>query len=76
MWVAPPEVTEELTTHIVSHQLTNTSAIDVFHEKLHPDIVKKAMTVVLEPGDLLYIPPKWWHALRSEDPSISVSMWF
>lgn len=31
---------------------------------------------VLEPGDLLYIPSKWWHHVRSIDASISVNIWW
>jgi hypothetical protein len=29
---------------------------------------------LLVPGDTLYIPDKWWHAVRSIDPTISVSI--
>ncbi len=29
----------------------------------------------LEPGDLLYIPPLYWHYMRAEGISISVSLW-
>ena len=31
---------------------------------------------VLSPGDVLYIPPGWWHYVRSESVSFSVSFWF
>lgn len=31
---------------------------------------------VLEPGDLLYIPSKWWHHVRSIDASASVNVWW
>ncbi|KAH7135874.1 hypothetical protein B0J11DRAFT_426203 [Dendryphion nanum] len=31
---------------------------------------------VLGPGDCLYIPPGWWHYVRSLTPSFSVSFWF
>lgn len=39
-------------------------------------VVPTAMTVTLEPGDLLFFPPGWWHAMRSEETSFSISMWF
>ncbi|KAH9857620.1 hypothetical protein C2E23DRAFT_805067 [Lenzites betulinus] len=39
-------------------------------------VVPQAMSVTLEPGDLLFFPPGWWHAMRSEETSFSVSMWF
>ncbi|KAF9228721.1 Clavaminate synthase-like protein [Gyrodon lividus] len=69
--------------------LSNTSRVDVFPGtpqaieasqmafplfwKAVPD---KALCVTLNPGDLLFFPPGWWHAMRSEDVSFSVSMWF
>jgi len=31
---------------------------------------------VLNPGDVLYIPPLWWHYVRSESVSFSVSFWW
>lgn len=31
---------------------------------------------VLEPGDVLYMPPYWWHQVRSLDLSISVNFWW
>ena len=37
-----------------------------------------AMETVLYPGDLLVMPPGWWHAMRGEreGPGWSVSMWY
>ncbi|GJN15783.1 hypothetical protein PR202_gb02723 [Eleusine coracana subsp. coracana] len=34
------------------------------------------MDGILEEGDLLYIPPKWWHYVRSLSISFSVSFWW
>jgi hypothetical protein len=31
---------------------------------------------VLGPGECLYVPPGWWHYVRSLTPSFSVSFWF
>ena len=31
---------------------------------------------VLEPGDMLYIPPKWWHYVKALSVSFSVSFWW
>lgn len=31
---------------------------------------------ILEEGDMLYIPPKWWHYVRSLTTSLSVSFWW
>ena len=40
-------------------------------------LVQKVETfeAVLEPGDLLYIPPLWFHEVESLDVSISVNVW-
>ncbi|GAA5983357.1 hypothetical protein JCM11641_006044 [Rhodosporidiobolus odoratus] len=35
-----------------------------------------AQQVVLEAGDVLVMPPRWWHAMKSLETSFSVSMWF
>lgn len=69
--------------------MSNTSRVDVFPaSKDVQDACKdeypafwnmvpaKALSVTLDPGDLLFFPPGWWHAMRSEDVSFSVSMWF
>jgi len=34
-----------------------------------------AYTVTLEPGDVLYLPPFWFHRVIAEELSISVSTW-
>lgn len=49
-----------------------------FDEDLHecrayPDISEVEWIIAdLEPGDILYTPPGWWHYVESLDPSISV----
>lgn len=35
----------------------------------------EALEVVLEPGDLLYMPPLWFHHVESMELSISVNVW-
>ncbi|XP_044949742.1 lysine-specific demethylase JMJ30-like isoform X3 [Hordeum vulgare subsp. vulgare] len=34
------------------------------------------MDCILEEGDMLYIPPKWWHYVRSLSISFSISFWW
>ncbi|XP_057336029.1 bifunctional peptidase and arginyl-hydroxylase JMJD5 [Microplitis mediator] len=39
---------------------------------------KKALGFMchLKPGEILYIPPKWWHHVVSLSPSFSISFWW
>ncbi|BGP27366.1 jumonji domain containing protein [Rhodotorula toruloides] len=36
----------------------------------------RARQAVLEAGDVLVMPPRWWHAMYGLERSFSVSMWF
>ncbi|KAF8201641.1 hypothetical protein BJ912DRAFT_946011 [Pholiota molesta] len=75
---------DEPNHHLPSSELGNTSKVDVFAEAHHlqeyPDFVRRvipaAMTATLGPGDMLFFPPGWWHAMRSESTSFSFSIWF
>lgn len=31
--------------------------------------------VILEPGDVLFVPPGWWHYVESLDLTVSVNIW-
>ena len=58
----------------------NTSAVDIEN----PDVEKfpnfKAAPIpyqcILGPGDVLYIPSKWWHHVRSLEFSVSANAWW
>jgi ribosomal protein L16 Arg81 hydroxylase len=62
--------------------LANTSSVDVFtpdtdrHTLFVQHAIDSSMAVTLERGDLLFFPPGWWHAMRSDSKSFSVSFWF
>ncbi|KAH8102964.1 Clavaminate synthase-like protein [Cristinia sonorae] len=67
----------------IEPSMSNTSRVDVFgtpgedeFTEFWRDAVALSMCVTLEPGDVLFFPPGWWHAMRSEEMSFSVSMWF
>lgn len=59
--------------------LENTSQVDLENPDLEkfPDFAKaKSEECLLAPGEMLYIPPKHWHFVKSLSPSFSVSFWF
>jgi len=59
-----------------SHAQAQVNASDKRSTEAFPLIKKvKALEVVLEPGDLLYMPPLWFHEVESQSISISVNVW-
>lgn len=62
--------------------LSNTSEIDIEQDdnvitKSFPKFSKaRGYECVLEEGDILYIPPKCWHFVKSLTNSCSLSFWF
>ncbi|KAK7462532.1 hypothetical protein BaRGS_00038417 [Batillaria attramentaria] len=73
-----PDYTEHMYPH-PTKLLDNTSQVDCEN----PDLEKFPkfkdavyLECVLKPGDMLYIPPKHWHFVRSLSVSFSVSFWW
>uniref|UniRef100_A0A8C8YAJ1 Bifunctional peptidase and arginyl-hydroxylase JMJD5 n=1 Tax=Prolemur simus TaxID=1328070 RepID=A0A8C8YAJ1_PROSS len=73
-----PQESEALYPHD-THLLHNTSQVDVEN----PDIEKfpkfteaPFQSCVLSPGEILFIPVKYWHYVRALDLSFSVSFWW
>lgn len=59
--------------------LKNTSKIDVFNPDLEsfPLFNKaKGYDALLKPGEVLFIPPKCWHYVKSISSSFSVNFWW
>lgn len=76
--LASPEDSEKLYPY-PGELLSNTSQVDI--EAINLDefpLAKSAQFyhVTIEAGDCLYIPPKWWHYVRAESPSFSISFWW
>ena len=63
-------------------QQHNTSPIELEAPTVlqqYPDLAESAppaLYALLQPGDLLFIPSRWWHHVRSLDFSASVNVWF
>ncbi|EDV28047.1 uncharacterized protein TRIADDRAFT_21598 [Trichoplax adhaerens] len=59
--------------------LSNTSQVDVEFPNFenYPNFANaEYLECIIEPGQLLYIPPRCWHYVRSLDISFSVSFWW
>ncbi|KAG7632006.1 JmjC domain [Arabidopsis suecica] len=59
--------------------LCNSSQVDLdnIDETEFPKAMElEFMDCILEEGEMLYIPPKWWHYVRSLTMSLSVSFWW
>ncbi|XP_071701212.1 lysine-specific demethylase JMJ30 [Rutidosis leptorrhynchoides] len=74
----PASLSEELYPHSES-MLKNSSQVDL--DNMDPNEFPKIedaefMDCILEEGEMLYIPPKWWHYVRSLTTSLSVSFWW
>ncbi|KAG4070698.1 hypothetical protein HA402_013618 [Bradysia odoriphaga] len=76
--LAAPEDTPNLYPH-ETEMLKNTSQIDAEHidtEKFPKCSAVKFFHLHLYEGEMLYIPPQWWHYVRSLEKSFSVSFWW
>ncbi|PKA47316.1 F-box protein [Apostasia shenzhenica] len=74
----PPSASQNLYPHSES-MLRNSSQVDLdnFNEIQFPRAVDlDFMDCILDEGELLYIPPKWWHYVKSLSTSFSVSFWW
>ncbi|KAF7805383.1 lysine-specific demethylase JMJ30 [Senna tora] len=71
-------VSEELYPYTET-MLRNSSQIDLdnIDERMFPKVKDlEFVDCILEEGEMLYIPPKWWHYVRSLTTSFSVSFWW
>lgn len=78
VWIAPPEpgIVEAM-----KFGNETTSSVDVFTDSpksldFENHVRPKARSAILQPGDVLIMPPGWLHAFKSLSKSFSVSMWF
>uniref|UniRef100_A0A673V2A2 Bifunctional peptidase and arginyl-hydroxylase JMJD5 n=2 Tax=Suricata suricatta TaxID=37032 RepID=A0A673V2A2_SURSU len=73
-----PQESEALYPHD-THLLHNTSQVDVENpdlEKFPKFAEAPFLSCVLSPGEILFIPVKYWHYVRALDLSFSVSFWW
>jgi len=76
----PPPESERLYAHEEDSILSNTSQVDMEDPEVlfkYPELGKVSYAdITLCAGSMLYIPPRWWHMVKSLSPSFSVSFWF
>ncbi|EUB57449.1 JmjC domain-containing protein 5 [Echinococcus granulosus] len=72
--------TEFIYPHVENSMLSNTSQLDVASRQ--PDFDKfpkfqqaRGFHGILGPGEMLFIPPRGWHYIRSLTTSISMNFW-
>ncbi|XP_005405191.1 PREDICTED: lysine-specific demethylase 8 isoform X2 [Chinchilla lanigera] len=73
-----PQDSEALYPH-ETHLLHNTSQVDVENpdlEKFPKFAEAPFLSCTLAPGEILFIPVKYWHYVRALDLSFSVSFWW
>jgi hypothetical protein len=73
--MAPPDVTSFFLGYPLINGYPRHSSVSPFDEKLRaacPEIIHG----VLHEGDVVYIPPRYWHFFKSVSPSISISRWW
>ena len=77
------ERTRNPAANLLAPSMTNTAQVDVFSDQnknkfplFWRDAVPEALSATLEPGDVLFFPSGWWHAMKSDEMSFSVSIWF
>lgn len=73
-----PEDTNFLYPHD-EKMLSNTAQVDPLNpnESKFPNFKKAKMyKCLLEPGEMLFIPVKWWHHVTALEKSFSVSFWW
>jgi lysine-specific demethylase 8 len=77
-WLYARDATPRLYSHSFLSALPNFSRYDP--ERDDPRFPLAATVpreeVVLEPGDVLYIPSLWWHHVRGLERSLSVNFWW
>jgi len=76
----PPSAFAGMHMHPTSHpswtqsQVADLMAVDIERFPFFP-LIDRAYTVTLQPGEMLYLPPFWFHRVKALGVSISLALW-
>ena len=74
--IFPPEAYRELGLYPCLHQLYRQVQTDIFDPAMHTTIDKlSGVEVIVNPGEVLYIPPYWFHSVVTMKTTISFNVW-
>jgi hypothetical protein len=77
--LVPPWETPNMHVYPQIHPRNHKSQVDFDHPNLAATPryanVTGALVAELKPGEVLYIPPYWWHHVRSHVRSVSLASW-
>ncbi|GAA5857457.1 hypothetical protein JCM5353_008646 [Sporobolomyces roseus] len=68
--------TIDVTQSLPSSSTTSPDDTSHYPSTFLQEVKPKAQQIVLEAGDILVMPPGWWHAMKSLETSFSISIWF
>jgi hypothetical protein len=78
-YLYPPAAAPWLYSNPLSSALPNYSRFDPEkpdYERFPLSRQIQPLEVILEPGDAIYLPSRWWHQVRSLDSSVSLNFWW
>ena len=75
--IFPPEAYDTLKLYPCLHQFYRQVQTDIYDHELHDVIVERlnGVEVLVNPGEVLYLPPFWFHSVVTIKTTISFNVW-
>lgn len=68
--------TSSLPVSLVTADFLPEEELESYQRKFPLFFSATCIDVEMNPGDMLYLPKGWWHAVQAVDPSVSISNWW